>query len=137
MENSFNIVEIANCVSICNYKTNRFKTGRISFNIALPLGGNASAYAILPYILSRSCGKYADFSKLNTRLAELYGATLIPSVSKIGEAQVIRISMTMIDDRFAFENESIYQQCAELLCDIIFEPNAENGLFNEDEVKSE
>ena len=78
-----------------------------------------------------------DFSKLNARLAELYGAALIPSVSKIGEAQVVRLAMTMIDDRFALENESIYQQCAQLLCDLVFEPNFENGLFNEVEVDRE
>lgn len=137
MENSFNITEVLKGVSVCNYKTNRFKTGRISFNIAVPLGENASAYAILPYILSRSCGKYMDFSKLNSRLAELYGAVLIPSVSKIGEAQVIRLAMTMIDDRFAFEDESIYQQCAKLLCDLVFEPNLENDLFSEVEVERE
>lgn len=137
MENSFNITEVAKGISVCNYKTNRFKTGRISFNITVPLGENASAYAILPYILSRSCGKYMDFSKLNARLAELYGAALIPSVSKIGEAQVVRLAMTMIDDRFALENESIYQQCAQLLCDLVFEPNFENGLFNEVEVDRE
>lgn len=137
MENSFNIKEIANGISVCSYKTNRFKTGRISFNIAVPLGKDASANAILPYILNRSCGKYPDFSKLNARLAELYGAALIPSVSKIGEAQVIRLSITMIDDRFAFDNESVYQQCAELLCDLIFEANAENGSFNESEVNRE
>ena len=53
MENSFNITEVAKGISVCNYKTNRFKTGRISFNITVPLGENASAYAILPYILSR------------------------------------------------------------------------------------
>ncbi|NCC86809.1 MAG: insulinase family protein [Clostridia bacterium] len=137
MENSFNIKEIANGVSVCSYKTNRFKTGRISFNIAVPLGKDASANAILPYILNRSCGKYPDFSKLNARLAELYGAALIPSVSKIGEVQVVRLSITMIDDRFAFDNESVYQQCAELLCDLIFEANAENGSFNEAEVNRE
>ncbi|MEG0979571.1 MAG: pitrilysin family protein [Oscillospiraceae bacterium] len=137
MENSFNISQIANGISLCSYKTNRFKTGRISFNIAVPLGSNVSAYAILPYLLSRSSGKYTRFTELNARLAELYGAIVIPSVSKIGEAQVIRLSMTMIDDRFALEKESIYQQCTELLCDLLFEPNAKNGVFNSEEVKRE
>ncbi len=137
MENSFNNNVVANGVRVCNYKTDRFKTGRISFNLALPLGNDASANAILPYILSRSCGKYTDFSALNARLAELYGAIVIPSVTKIGEAQVIRLSMSMIDDRFAFENESIYKQCAELLCDLIFQPNVESGAFNFKEVERE
>lgn len=138
MENQFNNTTIASGVRLCNYQTCRFKTGRMSFNLAIPLGKDVSAYAILPYLLSRSCGKYPDFSALNARMAELYGTTVTPSVSKIGEAQVVRLSMTMIDDRFAFDkNESIYKQCAELLCDLIFEPNIQNGAFNSEEVKRE
>lgn len=137
MENSFNIIEVAEGIRICNYKTNRFKTGRISFNIAVPLGENASAYAILPYLLSRSCSKYTDFSELNSRLAELYGATVVGSVTKLGESQIVRISMNMIDDKFALDDESICAQCCELLSQLIFNPNVENGVFSNEEVKRE
>lgn len=137
MENSYNILEIADGIRVCNYKTNRFKTGRISFNIAIPLGEDASSYAILPYILSRSCSIYTDFSELNVRLAELYGATVTGSVSKLGETQIVRISMSMIDDRFALEDESIFEKCCELICELIFNPNVENGVFSSEEVKRE
>lgn len=137
MQNLFNVMELDKGVRICNYKTDRFKTGRVSFNIAVPLGKNASAYAILPYILSRSCGKYSDFSELNSRLAELYGAVVVGSVTKSGESQIIRVSINMVDDRFALDDESIFEKCSELLCDLIFEPNVENGVFNSQDVDRE
>ncbi|MDR0314447.1 MAG: insulinase family protein [Oscillospiraceae bacterium] len=138
MKNSFNLSKIADGVNLCSYRTDRFKTGRISFNIAVPLRAeNASAIAILPYILSRSCEKYTDFTALNQELAKLYGAVLTPSISKIGEAQIIRLSMAMIDDRFSFDGENIYKNCAGLLCDLFFSPLISGNAFDSVEVTRE
>lgn len=138
MDNTFNIVEVAEGVRLCSYKTSRFKTGRISFNIALPLEKDASANAILPYILNRSCEKFPNYIELNKKLSSLYGATLTPSVSKAGEAHVLRLSMTMIDNKFALEKgEDIILACVDLLLDIVFAPNAKNGAFCESEVARE
>lgn len=138
MDNTFNILEVAEGVRLCSYKTSRFKTGRISFNIALPLEKDASANAILPYILNRSCEKFPNYIELNKKLSSLYGATLTPSVSKAGEAHVLRLSMTMIDNKFALEkNEDIILACVDLLLDIVFAPNAKDGAFCESEVARE
>ena len=138
MDNTFNIVEVAEGVRLCSYKTSRFKTGRLSFNIALPLAKDASANAILPYILNRSCEKFPNYIELNKKLSALYGATLTPSVSKAGEAHILRLSMTMIDNKFALENdEDIILSCVDLLLDIVFAPNAKDGAFCESEVTRE
>ncbi len=138
MDNTFSIVEVADGVRLCSYKTSRFKTGRLSFNIALPLAKDASANAILPYILNRSCEKFPNYIELNKKLSELYGATLTPSVSKAGEAHILRLSMTMIDNKFALENdEDIILSCVDLLLDIVFSPNAKDGAFCESEVARE
>lgn len=138
MDNTFNIIEVAEGVRLCSYKTSRFKTGRISFNIALPLEKDASANAILPYILNRSCEKFPNYIELNKKLSSLYGATLTPSVSKAGEAHILRLSMTMIDNKFAFENgEDIILACVDLLLDIVFSPNAKDGAFCVSEVERE
>ena len=58
-----------------------------------------------------------------TKLDELYGASISAGVTKIGEAQVVMLSMTYIDDRFALTDESIAEQCAQLLASMIFSPN--------------
>ena len=138
MDNTFEITEAAPGVRICSYKTSRFKTGRLSFSIAIPLEKDVSAYAILPYILNRSCAEYPTYTELNKRLAELYGSTLTPSVSKSGESLVLRFAMTMIDNRFALDQEEdIFLSCAKLLFGMIFNPNAADGKFNETEVTRE
>ena len=122
---------------VCSYHTNRFKTGILSVNLVVPLAGNVAEKSLLPSLLCASCAEYPDLLSLNRKLAELYGAELTPSASKHGENLVLRITMTMIGDRFALDGESISVECARLLCKALFEPNVENGAFRPDEVARE
>lgn len=137
MENIPIVKTIAPGVRLCAVQTERFKTGCISFSMALPMDGGLADKAVLPYILHRSCKKYPDFSCLNGRLAELYGAALSAGVSKLGEAQLLSINLTSIDDRFSLTGESITQSCTELLLDLVFEPDLVDGLFGEAAVQRE
>ncbi len=122
---------------VCSYHTDRFKTGILSANLVVPLAGNVAEKSLLPSLLCASCAEYPDLLSLNRKLAELYGAELSPSASKHGENLVLRITMTMIGDRFALDGESISVECARLLCRALFEPNVENGAFRPDEVARE
>lgn len=131
------IKSIADGVRLCSLKTSQFKTGKIMITMALPLNENASANAVLPFILHRSCKDYPDFTALNGRLAELYGAILCANVSKHGEAQLLSVSLTAIDDRFSLTDESIAQECAWLLTKIIFEPKISDGCFEKADVERE
>ena len=92
---------------------------------------------MLIYLLKRSCKEYPDFSLLNGKLDELYGASLSAGVGKSGEAQVLSLSLTCLDDRFALTDESISLQCAELLASMIFSPNCKNGSFGADNLNAE
>ena len=122
---------------VCSYHTDRFKTGILSVNLVVPLAGNVAEKSLLPSLLCASCAEYPDLLSLNRKLAELYGAELTPSASKHGEDLVLRITMTMIGDRFALDGESISVECARLLCKALFEPNVENSAFRPDEVARE
>ena len=122
-----NIYEIADGVRLLSVQTDRFKTSRITFTMATPLGGNVSAKAILPYLLHRRCRKYPDFTAFNCVLDDLYGAVVSAGVSKQGEGLLLNISITSIDDRFALDGEKIMNKCFELLCDMIFEPIIKDG----------
>lgn len=129
--------DIAPGVKLCATDTKRFKTGCIGFTMLLPMKGNLAANALLPYILRRSCRKYPDFSLLNGRLAELYGASLSAGVSKFGERQFLSVSITAIDDRFSLTGESIAAECAALLLDLIFDPDTDNASFKTEAVELE
>ncbi len=128
---------IAEQVRLVSEQTDRFKTGRISISMALPMDEKMAANSLLIYLLKRSCKDYPDFSLLNGKLDELYGAALSAGVSKIGEAQVLSISLTCLEDRFALTDESIVEQCAELLANMIFKPNCKNGSFGSENLAAE
>ena len=55
------------------------------------------------------------FTELNRRLASLYGAALDADVRKVGDDQIINLSVQSLDDRFTMENEQIIKACCELL----------------------
>lgn len=128
---------LADSVRLVSVATDSFKTGRIAVSMALPMDEKMAANSLLIYLLKRSCKEYPDFSLLNGKLDELYGASLSAGVGKAGEAQVLTLSLTCIDDRFALNDESITEQCAELLASMIFSPNCKSGSFGAENLAAE
>lgn len=119
-------------------KCSRFNTSLISFNFYLPLDREKVAdRALLPFVLT-SCGKnYPDFSKLNFSLSKLYGANLFASAEKVGDYTLLKMGISVIDDRFALDNEKITDEAVKMLLDLIFNPKAENGAFCEEDLERE
>lgn len=129
---------ISDGVYFSSIKDSRFKTMKISANIIVPLSQKtASEYALLCGVLSRSCKAYPDFTQLSKKLYSLYGADINVSISKAGDSQVLRITVSGLDDRYAFDGESIARELSTLLCSVIFEPNISNDAFVESEVEQE
>lgn len=116
----------------------KFNTTLVSFNFYLPLDREKTAeFALLPFILT-SCGKnYPDFSKLNFSLAKLYGANLFSSAEKVGDYSLLKMGISVINDRFALDGEAITESAVNLLLDLIFNPKAENGCFAEEDLERE
>ena len=119
-------------------KNDRFNTTLISYNFYLPLKKETVAsYALLPFILT-SCGKdYPDFSKLNLKLAKLYGARLNASAEKYGDYQLLRMTISVINDRFSLDGESLVKSASQLLLNLIFSPNTEYGAFLTEDLERE
>jgi hypothetical protein len=89
-------------------QNNRFNTTSVSFNFYLPMQKQTVAdNALLPFILT-SCSKdYPSFSALNLKLNKLYGARLDSSCEKYGDCQLLRMTISVIDDRFSFDSDSL------------------------------
>lgn len=131
-------VQIADGVYFNTINDERFKTSRIAFVMQTELNRDmVSANAIVPNILTRSCKEYPTSLQLNRKLDMLYGVSLSCSSSKLGETQMLVVSVAGLDDRYSPNGEPIYTQMADLLCKVVFEPNAENGAFDEDSFKQE
>lgn len=116
----------------------RFKTTLVSFNVYLPLKRETVAdYALLPFILTSCSKKYPNFSKLNYKLSKLYGATLSASTEKLGDCQLLRMSVSVINDEYTLQSESLVKQASELMLKLLFEPNTEDGSFLNEDVERE
>ncbi len=129
---------LADGVQLLALPDSRFKTAHLTAALLLPLDGQtASEQAILPFLLRRSCAAYPDFTALNKRLNQLYGARVSADVSRIGETQALVLRTVCIDDRFALDGEPVAAQCAGLLRGMLLEPVLENGLFRQADVEQE
>ena len=119
-------------------QNDRFNTTSVSFNFYLPLSPDTIAEnALLPFMLT-SCGaQYPDFSKLNFRLNQLYGAQLDASAEKLGDYQLLKMSISVIHDRYTLGGESLLKQAIGMLLSLIFEPNAQGDAFSETDLARE
>ena len=116
----------------------RFHTTLVSFQFYLPLSRQTVAEnALLPFMLT-TCGKqYPDFSSLNFELSRLYGASLDASAEKLGDLQLLKMRVSVINDRFALDGGSVVRQAVDLLLGLLFEPKAENGAFADEDLARE
>ena len=116
----------------------RFKTAQITVGLFLPLSRETvEEQALLPRLLTRACAAYPDFTALNRRLNELYGAAVTGQVTRVGEAQGLILTAECTGDRYALNGEAVTAQCAQLLCDMLFSPALENGVFRRADVETE
>ncbi len=131
-------VQIADVVYFNTIFDDRFKTSRIAVTMLVDMDENkVSANAIVPNILTRSCKAYPSFLKLSRKLDMMYGASLSGSNGKMGDFQAITLSAASIDDRYSLSGESVYKELGELLCSALFEPNAADGEFCEEDFRQE
>ena len=111
-------------------KNDRFNTTLISFNFYMPLKEDTVAEnALLPFVLTTCSEKYPDFSKLNYKLTRLYGAELISSCEKVGDYQLLKMAISVINDEFTIDEEELISEACQLLTDLIFKPKAEDSEF--------
>lgn len=116
----------------------RFKTTRVSLYFYLPLRAETlSRNALLPYLLAGGCKAYPDFQRLQKKLNSLYGASLFGTADKAADSQVLQLTLSALDDSFALDGHPVWIDCAQLLRQIVFQPNLEGEAFAEDQFQQE
>ena len=135
---SAKITQLSNGAEGVFIKNDRFNTTLVSYNFYMPLRAETAAhYALLPFMLTTCCDKYPDFSKLNFKLSKLYGANLSASAEKVGDFQLIKIAISVIDDRFSLDGEKLSDSAIELLNRLVFEPKVKDGAFYDEDIARE
>jgi len=138
MSNKLNRVEIGPNFFFNSIIDKRYKSNRISVNLFVPLEeSTATEYALLSGVLGKSTKKYPQLMMVNRKLEELYGASLSSDILKIGELQSVSVHMTFIGNKYALYGENILQESINFLCEVLLNPNVENGAFLSSEVEIE
>ena len=119
-------------------KNSRFKTTLVSFNFYLPLNEEkVAAFALLPFVMTTCSKRYPDFRSLNFKLSKLYGAELSASAEKIGDYQLLKMSVSVIGDKYTLDGEQLTAEAVSLLTELVFEPKTENGEFFSSDLERE
>ena len=129
--------KICKGVRLCYHRAAHFKTTLASLSLVAPLDEKTTARALLPGLLARTTKQYPTTLAMDRRLGALYGATITPSVKKQGELQVLTLTLTTVDDRFALENESVCAAALDLLCDCLLQPDVTPEGFREENLRRE
>lgn len=133
-----NAINLAEGVRGIFIKNDRFKTTLLSFNFYLPTKRESVAdNALLPFVLTSCSGRYPDFSQLNYKLAKLYGARLDASAEKYGDYQLLKMTVSLINDKYTLDDESLVKRACDLLLSLIFEPSVKDSAFLSEDVERE
>ncbi len=133
-----NYQKIADGVTGLFIHNDRFSTTHISLNLYIPLKKeNIAVNALLPYVLSSCCAEYPDFSALNLRLNELYGADVGGIADKLGDTQVLRFFSFCVEDEYIPDGMKVAEEAADLLFSMVFEPSVKNDSFLDSDVERE
>lgn len=138
MLNPLKSIEISSGVNFNAITDKRFKTNRISINFVTKLDKKlVTTNALIPQLLKKGYEGCNNFTELNRKLENLYGAFINADVQKKGDYQILTLCITGIDDRFSLENESIIQKMSEILCNMAFKPIIKDGGFPKEQVDLE
>ena len=82
--------ELFPCVSLTALQTDKFKTGCLTAYLLTQLRRETAAEnAVLPYVLRSGTASLPDMRSISEKLGALYGASVDPSVRKLGEIQAV------------------------------------------------
>ena len=138
MGNPLKSIEIAHGVQFNTIIDNRFKTNRISINFVTALKNETvTTNALIPQLLKKGYVGCENYTELNRKLEELYGAYIHADVHKKGDYQILTICITGIDDKFSLDNESIIRKSADIVCNMALNPIVEDGGFSKQYVELE
>ncbi len=123
-------------IKVLNLKNNQFKTNLISIYIKRPLNeGEVTMNSLIPSVLKMGSAKLPTQAEISKAFQELYGSSFGVGVGKIGEKQILSFKLSLTNDKYLGEN--ITAKAFELLMDIMLNPLAENGGFNDRYVEIE
>ncbi len=118
-------------ISFSSIKSEKFKTGVLSFSINLALTPKTVVCnLLLSGLLRRGSGRFPSMSKLNRHLDELYGSYVEIRSSHVGNNLSLVITSEVLDNRFIPDGTDALGGVIEVISDIILNPLIKNSDFD-------
>ncbi len=118
----------------------KFKTCRLTLAFILPLENKtASSYAVLLPLLRRGCRAFPGIRLLERELENLYSTTLYHSIGKLGDREVITVTLEMLREEFTPGGTDLFASAFSLLENVLLDPllSDDDTSFLIDSVKRE
>ena len=116
----------------------RFKQNCVSIQYLREMKrGESAMNALIPSVLLRGCKSAPDLRQITLRLDELYGASVNPISRRAGDYQASGFYVSLMDDRFALEWESVLEKTLDFVKELLFDYPTEDGGFRKDFVEGE
>ena len=125
--------ELAGNIGFSTVIDEKFKTSYIVVRFITPLDSEkAAANALGISVLNCSNSRYRTLAELNEKLSSLYGAGLSSFSRKRGDVQILGLSASWLNNRYAFDGEDLTAEMLEMVRECLFAPNADGSSFDAD-----
>jgi predicted Zn-dependent peptidase len=119
------------------HRTHKLKTVQVRASFIADLDAGVTRRALIPLVLRRGSRGLPNLKLVNRHLEELYGAGVASGVVKVGEWQVLRFQLEVVNDRFLPGETGVVRRGIEFLRDLVFDPLEVDGGFHPDYVEQE
>ncbi len=118
--------------------TNKYKTNLVTAFLSVPLNRKtATQNSLIASILRLGTATRPTQEEINKRLEEMYGAEFNCGIEKLGDTQILKFYIEVLNDNFLPQKENLLEQAINELFDLIFNPILENGGFKKRYIETE
>ena len=125
-------------IKLHTIKTDKFKTNLLAIFLTFPIIKDESTKnTLIALMLKRGSKLYKAREDITNKLAEMYGASLDSGIEKSGDNHILKFYLESINEEYLPKKEDLLKESVNLLFDVVFNPNIENGKFNEEFLEQE
>ena len=111
-------------------KTSKFKNTLISIKFKHDLTReDTTVSSLLAMCLLGGTSSLPNQQALASYLEGCYGANMSSHISSKGEAQIMHLTSSFVNEKFLPTQEDLFKKQVDLMHDVLFDPLFENGLF--------
>jgi predicted Zn-dependent peptidase len=133
----FERFEIAPGVRLSICPTRKLKTVLVKVFLTGDLDESATRRAMVPLVLRRGTRRHPDLQALQRRQEELYGASLVADVLKVGEWHALTFRLEAVNGRFLPGGADVVGEALAFLREFALDPAVEGGRLRADYVAQE